>query len=159
MLEFLELKRNRCDQMAREYANLGYPRFDDVERDIYLRILDAQWKDHLHSMDGLREGIGLRGYASRDPKIEYQREGYALFDEMNARIDQQAIQLVTRFALPPAPGEEPPAQVAGSGPMLQAPPPVSATGPVAQPGAPQRAAGDKKVGKVGRNDPCPCGSG
>ncbi|NRA08211.1 MAG: preprotein translocase subunit SecA [Myxococcales bacterium] len=154
----LEEKKKSCDALSEQHSG-EYPPFEFFERSILLQILDAQWKDHLHSMDGLREGIGLRGYASRDPKIEYQREGYALFDEMNTRIDQQVMQLVARFALPPAPGEEPPAQMAGSGPQLQAPPPVPASGPVAQPGAAPRAAGNKKVGKVGRNDPCPCGSG
>jgi hypothetical protein len=59
-------------------------------------VLDVQWKDHLHSMDGLRDGINLRGYAQRDPKIEYQREGYSLFEEMNDRIDAGARDPVRR---------------------------------------------------------------
>ena len=101
----LEEKKKVCDALAEQYASEGYPRFSDCERGILLQILDAQWKDHLHTMDGLREGIGLRGYASRDPKLEYQREGYALFEEMNARIDTQAIELVFKFALPQPPGE------------------------------------------------------
>lgn len=153
----LEEKKKACDSLAEQHSG-EYPPFDFFERSILLQILDAQWKDHLHSMDGLREGIGLRGYASRDPKIEYQREGYALFDEMNARIDQQVMQLVMRFALPPAPGQEPIEPPAGSGPQLQAPPRAAASGPLARPGSGKAAAGDKKVGKVGRNDPCPCGS-
>jgi preprotein translocase subunit SecA len=80
---FLEDKKKHCDRHAEQYADLGYPRFEQLERDFLLQVLDVQWKDHLHSMDGLREGIGLRGYGQRDPKIEYQREGFALFEEMN----------------------------------------------------------------------------
>jgi preprotein translocase subunit SecA len=158
----LEEKKKACDALAEQYASEGYPRFNDCERGILLQILDAQWKDHLHTMDGLREGIGLRGYASRDPKLEYQREGYALFEEMNARIDTQAIELVFKFALPQPPGEiarrssrlAEPAD-GGPGPLAQ----PSRVGPRAVAGRPGAAAKGGKVGKVGRNDPCPCGSG
>jgi preprotein translocase subunit SecA len=155
-MAFLEEKRKRCDALAEENASLGYPRFDGFERDILLRILDAQWKDHLHTMDGLREGIGLRGYASRDPKLEYQREGYALFDEMNERIDLQTLDLVYKFALPEPVLEtapRPASSLAGVG-RGQRPATAAATaaGRRDRPGA-------GKSGKVGRNDPCPCGSG
>ncbi|MDJ0852828.1 MAG: preprotein translocase subunit SecA, partial [Myxococcota bacterium] len=75
LVVFLRDKKKKCDVFHEQHADIGYPRFEDVERDFLLQILDAQWKDHLHTMDGLREGIGLRGYASRDPKLEYQREG------------------------------------------------------------------------------------
>jgi preprotein translocase subunit SecA len=158
----LEAKRGQCDAFAREYALSGYPKFEGFERDILLRILDMQWKDHLHTMDGLREGIGLRGYASRDPKLEYQREGYALFEEMNARIDMQALEIVFKFALPQPRGADLPQQAAPSPRPLAAPRP--AFGPVRQPApgsVPAAGAGGKgaAVAKVGRNDPCPCGSG
>jgi preprotein translocase subunit SecA len=144
-----EEKRKTCDRLAAEHADIGYPPFAVLERDFLLQILDTQWKDHLHTMDGLREGIGLRGFAQRDPKLEYQREGYALFEETNQRIDQQSVEVAFRFALPEpvlpsaaAPGPPPP-------PGMRERAPASAT-PGAKPG---------KAGKVGRNDPCPCGSG
>ncbi|MDH3212342.1 MAG: preprotein translocase subunit SecA [Myxococcales bacterium] len=154
---FLEEKKKRGDALAEEHASLGYPRFGDFERDILLRILDTQWKDHLHTMDGLREGIGLRGYASRDPKLEYQREGYALFEDMNERIDQQSLDLVFKFALPEPVLETSPRPAAGpSAPGRHREPPAAA-------GASKRRergrAGGAGSGKVGRNDPCPCGSG
>jgi preprotein translocase subunit SecA len=158
----LEAKRQQCDAFAQEYALSGYPKFEGFERDILLRILDMQWKDHLHTMDGLREGIGLRGYASRDPKLEYQREGYGLFEEMNARIDMQALEIVFKFTLPQPRGAEVPQQAAPAPRPLAAPRP--AFGPVRQPApgsVPAAGAGGKggAVVKVGRNDPCPCGSG
>jgi preprotein translocase subunit SecA len=148
VMSTLEEKRKTCDRLAAEHADIGYPPFAFLERDFLLQILDTQWKDHLHTMDGLREGIGLRGFAQRDPKLEYQREGYALFEETNQRIDQQSVEVAFRFALPEpvlpsaaAPGPPPPG--------MRERAPASAP-PGAKPG---------KAGKVGRNDPCPCGSG
>ena len=155
LVEVLEEKKKKCDGLAEQYADIGYPRFEDVERDFLLQILDSQWKDHLHTMDGLREGIGLRGYASRDPKIEYQREGYALFEEMSARVDSQALEIAYKVQL-----RDP-----GDTPVPARPPPAAARpaeGPLADPGPgvhPRRGASGRKSGKVGRNDPCPCGSG
>ncbi|MCZ6463442.1 MAG: SEC-C metal-binding domain-containing protein [Proteobacteria bacterium] len=153
----LEEKKKACDGLAEQYRGEGYPAFTDCERGILLQILDTQWKDHLHTMDGLREGISMRAYGQRDPKLEYQREGYALFQEMNDRIDTQALELVFKFALPPPPDELAREKVPG----LAGPP---ASGPLANPKASLargRAAAGKpqKAGKVGRNDPCPCGSG
>jgi preprotein translocase subunit SecA len=157
----LEEKKKACDALAEQYAADGYPTFSDCERGILLQILDAQWKDHLHSMDGLRDSIGLRGYASRDPKIEYQREGYSLFEDMNARIDGQVTELVFKFALPHPP-DRPPARQSSA--LAGPAPAAAAAGPLARPtrpGPPAAAAGrgDPRAGKVGRNDPCPCGSG
>jgi len=151
---FFEEKRRTCDAIAEEHAAIHYPNFQRIERDILLQILDAQWKDHLHTMDGLREGVGLRGYASRDPKLEYQREGYALFEEMNQRIDTQAVDVLFKLAIPePLPQGAPP-QPAGTGPGSE-PPEASGAGARARA---KRASG-AKAGKVGRNDPCTCGSG
>jgi preprotein translocase subunit SecA len=156
LVAFLEEKKKKCDALHEQHASIGYPRFQDLERDFLLQILDAQWKDHLHTMDGLREGIGLRGYASRDPKLEYQREGYALFEEMNARIDAQVLEVVFKVQLRD-PAEEPaPPRPA---PALGPPPPGSGPGPLAQPRRSAPAPGSAPLAKVGRNDPCPCGSG
>ncbi|MFP8873429.1 MAG: preprotein translocase subunit SecA, partial [Myxococcota bacterium] len=96
----LDEKAKQCNEMAEQHTELGYPRFEWFERDILLRILDSQWKDHLHTMDGLREGITLRGYAQKDPKVEFQREGYALFAELEERVDQQAAEILFKFVLP-----------------------------------------------------------
>jgi preprotein translocase subunit SecA len=152
LLELLEEKRRRCDAIAEEYAAAGYPRFADFERSILLQTLDRQWKDHLHAMDGLREGVSLRGYAQRDPKIEYQREGFGLFEEMNRRVDAHVSEMIFKFERPdPVQGRRP------------APPPAAPEGAAAQrPGLPRPPAAKKKdgkVAKVGRNEPCPCGSG
>jgi preprotein translocase subunit SecA len=153
----LEDKAKQCAAKAEEHADLGYPQFVDFERDILLRILDSQWKDHLHTMDGLREGIGLRGYASRDPKLEYQREGYALFEGMNERIDLQALELVFKFVLPEPALENRPRNPSLAGAPAGGPAPAGQPTRQAATGSAKGAAA--KAGKVGRNDPCPCGSG
>jgi len=165
LVAFLDEKRSRCDAIAEANAEVGYPRFTDFERSIILQILDRQWKDHLHSMDGLREGINLRGYAQRDPKIEYQREGFALFEEMQGRVDQQASEALFKFVLP----EPRPADAPRPAPAALRPPPV-ARGPLARPaaappgalprgGPPPDARPGAPAPRVGRNEPCPCGSG
>ena len=131
-----------------------------------LQILDRQWKDHLHSMDGLREGINLRGYAQKDPKIEYQREGFEIFEEMQARSDQQAAEALFKFVLPePASAGRPAAAGArGAAPGRRAharrPARRAAAGGDAARGRTRRARGrERPPARVGRNDPCPCGSG
>ena len=94
LLEYLEEKKQACAASSRSTPLRAVPdlRLVRALQTSCCSILDAQWKDHLHTMDGLREGIGLRGYAQRDPKIEYQREGFALFGNMDDRIDLQAVE-------------------------------------------------------------------
>jgi preprotein translocase subunit SecA len=150
LIATLAEKKARCEEMREQYKDLGYPKFEWFERDILLQVLDTQWKDHLHTMDGLREGIGLRGYAQKDPKVEYQREGFALFAETEQRMDDQAAEVLFRFALPTPRIET----VRNRGRENAAALPGDAKGT-------QRAKGKGggTPGKVGRNDPCPCGSG
>ncbi len=62
-----------------------------VERDIMLQIVDGQWKDHLYSLDHLKEGIGLRGYGQRDPLVEYKKESFQLFQAMKERVDEEIV--------------------------------------------------------------------
>jgi preprotein translocase subunit SecA len=191
--QLLEAKREEGRGLKQEtYAAFSnYPSFEDIVRDLQLQILDSQWKGHLRTMDALRESINLRGYAQRDPKIEYQREGFALFGEMEQRIDDTFAGFVFRFgyprpaiAPPPAP-ERPPASEArnaeraagaGQGGAAPASAGASASGAPAAPSAPAGAAAapgsaafrsstagalanPASLAKVGRNDPCPCGSG
>ena len=151
-----------------------------VERDIMLQIVDAQWKDHLYSLDHLKEGIGLRGYGQRDPLVEYKKESFALFSAMKDRIEEEIIRYLWR--LTPIVGED--ASTAGvRQPAARRPQRMTMNAPaeaspfgairgggsasaVAEPPRPSRTGGDDVVKqvrrdepKVGRNDPCPCGSG
>ena len=69
-----------------------------------LQIVDAQWKDHLYSLDHLKEGIGLRGYGQRDPLVEYKKESFALFQAMKDRIEEEIVRYLWR--LTPVIGDE-----------------------------------------------------
>ena len=167
LTEVLKAKEEEGRELKEEtYASLdNYPTFDSIVRDIQLQILDSQWKAHLHTMDALRESINLRGYAQRDPKIEYQREGFALFGEMEQRIDDSFAEFVFKFGYP-RPGRAPkatarrvdggPAAAAGTAPQSGQAAAKASAGAGA---GPRAAAGAASTIKVGRNDPCPCGSG
>ena len=90
-----------------------------------LQIVDAQWKDHLYSLDHLKEGIGLRGYGQRDPLVEYKKESYALFQDMKARIEEEIVRYL--FWLRPVSMEdrgeqaEPPAALRPAGGIAASP--------------------------------------
>jgi preprotein translocase subunit SecA len=118
-----------------------------LERWVMLHVIDSQWKDHLLSMDHMKEGIGLRGYGQRDPLTEYKREAFDLFEDMVDRVRTTVTELL--FKMQVAPGE------------ASAPPPRPAPAPRAIPAAARerRSEPSRSGQKVGRNDPCPCGSG
>ena len=148
-----------------------------VERDVMLQIVDVQWKDHLYSLDHLKEGISLRGYGQRDPLVEYKRESFTMFQAMKARIDGETVKYLWRLrpvakdggGLPAQPAIRRPTPVSYNEPRLSSgfPGAGPATGGVGGGPRPARTGGDdaavrtirRDVAKVGRNDPCPCGSG
>ena len=68
-----------------------------IERNLALQVVDGQWKDHLYSLDHLKEGIGLRGYGQRDPLVEYKKESYALFAAMKQRVDEETVRYLWRL--------------------------------------------------------------
>ncbi|MFQ5828229.1 MAG: preprotein translocase subunit SecA [Candidatus Methylomirabilia bacterium] len=128
---------------------LGADTMRHLERVVMLQVLDTQWKDHLLSMDHLKEGIGLRGYGQRDPLTEYKREAFEVFQEMEDRVQTQVVEWLFKVQLVPeaAPEMRNPFAEAyeshGEAPSTAARP------------TPRTPSGRK----VGRNDPCPCGSG
>jgi preprotein translocase subunit SecA len=138
--------------------------FTKLERFLLLDTVDRQWKDHLLALDHLREGIGLRAYGQRNPLVEYKRESYALFEDMWERVEDH----VVRFLYHAEPVEELEArrrQVRGQElrPEMadlaasRAQQEQVANTPVGQPARPSTVR--RSQPKVGRNDPCPCGSG
>jgi preprotein translocase subunit SecA len=140
-----------------------------MEKMILLQVVDSKWKDHLYTMDSLKEGIGLRAYGQRDPLVEYQHEAYAVFMDMIGRIKEETLEYLFKIktvkeeqevsvfnpsraqllheeksqfqGLPPAGGEESAASYKGQLPRENIP------------------TYKREDPKVGRNDPCPCGSG
>jgi preprotein translocase subunit SecA len=139
-------------QEARKYYEQKFELYGQetmtyLERMILLQVVDGLWKDHLLNMDHLKEGIGLRGYGQKDPLREYQREGFDMFADMVERVKAETVSSLLRLQIQReadveafAPEEDP--AISYSGGEEAAPQPVQ-----------------RKGGKVGRNDPCPCGSG
>ena len=123
-----------------------------LERHILLDIVDAQWKDHLLTLDHLKEGIGLRGYGQKDPLVEFKKEAFTLFEDMMDRIDTEAVRFL--FLMQPARPEDQAKQIERRQQQQQKDLQFQAGPAQAEPPKPVRAAA-----KVGRNDPCPCGSG
>jgi preprotein translocase subunit SecA len=123
-----------------------------LERHILLDIVDAQWKDHLLTLDHLKEGIGLRGYGQKDPLVEFKKEAFTLFDELMNRIDTEAVRFL--FLMQPAKPQDEAKQIEERQRRQQRNLQFQA-GP-AQAEAPKPV---RSGAKVGRNDPCPCGSG
>jgi preprotein translocase subunit SecA len=124
-----------------------------MERDVMLRVVDHSWKDHLLALDHLKEGIGLRGYGQRNPLQEYKKESFELLESMKERVEDTIIK--TLFRLEPASEEqleEHRRERAATSRFRFGPPRQAPT-----PQAPQTVVRDGD--KVGRNDPCPCGSG
>ena len=147
-----DLKAQVRDAYDRKEKELGPELMRFLEKNFMLQVIDHHWKDHLLGMDHLRDGIGLRGYGQKDPLIEYKREGYDLFAGMMERIKSdtierlflvQAVREGERSAPPP--------------PVLSRPQPKLTLNrgeePVSAPTV------HRTDDKVGRNDPCPCGSG
>jgi preprotein translocase subunit SecA len=127
-----------------------------LERWVMLHVIDSQWKDHLLSMDHLKEGIGLRGYGQRDPLTEYKREAYDVFEEMVDRVRTSVTELLFRMQVSREAAPEPAPRPA-SRPVAA---PRSAPGVTLHRGTPERRPEAARSGqKVGRNDPCYCGSG
>ena len=139
----------KVDQLYNEKKEMiGEERWKFHEKMLILHVIDTQWKDHLYALDHLKEGIGFRGYGQRDPLIEYKKESFELFGDMMNRIEDEIVRYV--FYTQPVPTEEAPRArpaprtIQFSGPSLEAATAVNTI---------------KKGDKVGRNDPCPCGSG
>jgi preprotein translocase subunit SecA len=130
------------------------------ERIIMLNIIDAQWKDHLLSLDHLKQGIGLVGYGQKDPLVEYKKQSFDMFQEMLDRIDTSTIRSLFNLQVV---AEEPPEGLRQRR-LPRRPSPMTFTGPNQGAAAAGEEAGKVKTvvrdqPKVGRNEPCPCGSG
>nr|MDQ3297601.1 SEC-C metal-binding domain-containing protein [Myxococcota bacterium] len=167
-------------QLGEREKELSRPWLMYFLRDFSLREIDEQWIEHLKTMDALREGIGLQGYGQKDPKKEYKKAGFSLFTEMMARIQENTVNKLFRVQIQreeeqvPVVHQEKQRQMAERGVEGKSEDEADAD-PTAQPHAKQargRAAqrsGDGDAAKaepvrrdrpkVGRNDPCPCGSG
>jgi len=131
-------------------AEFGEGAIRKLEKIIYLQVIDSLWKEHLLNMDHLKEGIGLRGYGQRDPLREYQKEGYDMFLDLLGRINAETIEklYMVQLAKEPLPMQPTPSR---------SPQFVLSRGEGAEP--PKGKTVKREGRKIGRNEPCPCGSG
>lgn len=124
----------------------------ELERVVMLKCVDVQWMDHIDAMEQLKRGIHLRGYAQRDPVVEYRNEGYDMFDQMIANIRDDTTRLFLSAKIQVIDEQEAPKEMVESG--------AGAAVKISNPDEEEENASAKPSGaKVGRNDPCPCGSG
>ncbi len=149
------------EQLDRRYAakeeKMGAELMRQYERHILLQIIDSAWKDHLLAMDHLKEGIGLRAYGQKDPLVEYKRESFEMFGQMKERIENEAVRFLFLFepmTEEQRKGEEERRRAEQA--RIFASASRSAAGVTARGGV---VTVTRKTAKVGRNDPCPCGSG
>ncbi|MFH2085426.1 MAG: preprotein translocase subunit SecA [bacterium] len=147
------LKKIAGDTYDNREKMISEPVTREIEKYVYLTTLDEKWMDHLDNMESLRDGIGLRGYAQRDPLVEYQKESYSMFERLIGSVESSVVKKIYRLNPVERPQPTPKVilrkdEVVGAGSSRPSPSPTLAS-PAE---APQSGA------KVGRNDPCPCGA-
>jgi preprotein translocase subunit SecA len=173
------------ESYQQKVERIGAPVMRHVERDVVLRQLDQHWRDHLAAMDYLRQGIHLRGYAQKDYRYEYKREAFELFTAMLGRVKYEVASMMSKVEvrtqeeidreeaarrerlmralraqhaeIPTALGLDPRAEPGGAG--VAPPGAVAGAAPAAAPVAEAMAPFVRSDRKIGRNEPCPCGSG
>ena len=140
------LQERATDIYTRKEKELGEPLMRELERVMMLRVVDEYWMDNIDAMQELRQGIGLRAYGQNDPVVEYKREGYEMFERMIAAIQEETLRRIflARIQVGSTVKRERVAKVTGES--------AGNDGTVKKQPV-------KKGHKVGRNDPCPCGSG
>ncbi len=153
------------DYLFEQYANkekwIGSDYMRDIERQVLLYIVDNKWKDHLYSLDQLKEGIGLRGYAQTDPLLEYQREGFQMFDAMLDSIKEEVMGILFKVQVSPVVTRVKRQDASDDAPrgelVNQKPQKTKGSINISEPS--DALSKDRKSHKIGRNDPCICGSG
>jgi len=145
-----DLRETLLDALTKAYeakeAEYGAETMRELERIVLLRTVDEKWMDHIDAMDQLRYGVGMRAYGQRDPVIEYKFEGFEMFEEMIRNIQLDSVKMILRMRVNREQGAPQREKVAE---------PVTASHGDSGPRKPAARSSEK----VGRNDPCPCGSG
>ena len=134
----------------------------EVERVVLLRVVDQKWMDHIDDMDQLRQGIGLRAYGQKDPVVAYKIEGYNMFEEMVANIHHDVVRTLYHARINKVPAQREAPRAVETTATHAAPAGAHEGGSGAAAGAPNQPPRQMPVHapkKIGRNDPCPCGSG
>jgi preprotein translocase subunit SecA len=148
-----DIASRRYDERKEE---LGGELLVELCRFVFLRTIDARWRDHLYALDMVREGISLRAYGQKDPLVEYKQESFRMFDDMMADLRKEALTALFRAQVQAGEDRRRPQP---RQPIHAYKPEVSAEGEAGVKEQPKAAQVRRAEVKVGRNDPCPCGSG
>lgn len=152
LLEAL-LKQAEAQYVEKEQM-VGHEAFTGFARSILLQILDQLWRQHISALEALRQGIYLRGYAQKQPKQEYKREAFNMFEQLLDQIRETLVRVLMQVQINVKPAEEPAQQQ-----PVEEPAPAEATTGSALENMPKEELDPALFAHVGRNDPCPCGSG
>ncbi len=139
-------------------GDIGSAELRELERMVFLQMTDSKWKDHLYELDHLREGIYYRGYGERDPLVEYKIESHSMFKDLIERTDADTIRYLFQVRLIPKAGQMQSVFLKGPHRLLRPDVPLRDSIP-GQPLSQEVATYKRDSRKVGRNEPCPCGSG
>jgi preprotein translocase subunit SecA len=148
LVEYLQKNLSTAYEMREN--QLGKDLIRHLERMVLLQVIDTCWKEHLYDLDQLRKGIGLRAYGQKDPLIEYKSESNALFQNMMRRIREETLEYLFRLQIVPQP-------VRRATPVISGAPRKEKEPVLVTSGSSKESVNLPK--KIGRNDPCPCGSG
>ncbi len=165
LLVFAHTEYERREQEMGVETHTGEPRMRLIERLIMLKTIDDLWVQHLTEMESMREGIGLQAYGQIDPLVAYKREAFDMFNQLQTAIRNTITHTIYNVQLREAPPAPPPMMVDPSKIRTNidesdgSPVPVGASGSSGSSGNGSVRAGAAAMRKVGRNDPCPCGSG
>ena len=151
LLEAL-LKQAEAQYVEKEQM-VGHEAFTGFARSILLQILDQLWRQHISALEALRQGIYLRGYAQKQPKQEYKREAFNMFEQLLDQIRETLVRVLMQVQINVKPAEEP-----AQPQPVEEPAPAEATGSALE-NMPKEELDPALFAHVGRNDPCPCGSG
>ena len=158
--EVVNLFMEHADKLYKNLSDkLGEQGMRSVERHVMLRTIDTHWMDHLTAMENSRQSIGLEAYGQRDPLVAYKRRSHMMFEELTARIRSGIVRTLFRLDIKQRAALKAPPSAANGSVRSQA------NGAAASSPAGTRSSGETRdkaravVGKVGRNEPCPCGSG
>jgi len=160
-----ELIAAALDVYSRRPATFTGWDFREVEKMILLQMIDKAWKGHLYDLDHLKKSIFLRAYGQKDPKVEYQKESFRMFEAMLARIREQTVEYLFKIEAPKAPPPPRIPETPPAGSSADAEADHASRSSAAKPSAPGRGvlsgavAAPVEIQKIGRNDPCYCGSG
>lgn len=161
--EKINIRNEGLKQIVKEKIDAAYKKreseisqqlFLHIERMILLQMIDTAWKEHLYDLDQIKKGIGLRAYGQKDPKIEYQKESFAMFEQMIRRIREATIEYLFKIQVAPQPVRRV-VETDSIKPQEK----NDAINMLHNSSSFEDDQDEKSISKIGRNDPCPCGSG